>query len=161
MNEHKSLSVGPIIALVVLSIVVLVVFVVLPNVMQPATTDVQLGSGIFHATVATNDADRVKGLSDVTTLNSDQALLMAFPSEDKWGIWMKDMKVPIDILWLNKDKKVIYIVKGASPSDSTSKVFKPKTPAKYVVELPSGSVDLNAIKTNSLVIFQINEGNVK
>jgi uncharacterized membrane protein (UPF0127 family) len=160
MDEHQDLSVGPIVALFIIFVVVLVVFVVLPSITEPTTTNLQLGSSIFHARVATNDDDRTRGLSGVTELKSDQALLMAFPSEGECGIWMKDMKVPIDIVWLNKDKKVIYIVLSASP-DSYPKVFKPKTPAKYVVELPAGMVDGAAIKTNNMATFQINEGDIK
>jgi uncharacterized membrane protein (UPF0127 family) len=160
MNTHKNLSAGLIITVILLVIIATVVFVVLPNIMQPATTDLQLGSSMFHARVATNETDRTTGLSGVTELKSDQALLMAFPGEDEYGILMKDMKVPIDIVWLNKDKQVIYIVLDASP-DSYPKVFKPKTPAKYVVELPAGMVGSSAIKTNNLAVFQINEGNIK
>lgn len=160
MNEHKDLSVGPIIALIVIFIVVLVAFVILPGMMQP-TTDLRLGDGVFRARIAYDETDRTNGLSEVTDFDSGQALLMAFPSEDEWGIWMKDMKVPIDILWLNSDKKVIYIVKNASPDDSASRVFKPKTPAKYVVEIAAGTVDSKSIKINSAATFEINEGKIK
>ncbi len=160
METHKDISVGPIIAGVLLVVLVVVVFIILPNMLQP-TTSLRLGDGIFRARIAANETDRTKGLSGVTQLNSDQALLMAFPNEDKWNIWMKDMKIPIDIIWLDKNKIVIYIVKNASPENSASKVFEPKTPAKYVIELPAGSVDSKAIKTNSTAVFQINTEDIK
>ncbi len=158
--RRSDLSVGPIVAIVVIFIITLFVTVVLPGVMRPSDVDLQLGSGLFHAKIATNNDDRAKGLSGVTELESNQGLLMAFPSESKWGIWMKDMKVPIDIVWLDKDKKVIYIVKGASPESSTSKIFSPRTPAKYVVELPAGTVEASSIKLNNYAIFQIDESSV-
>ena len=160
MNEHKDLSVGPIIALVVILIIFFVVFVILPNMTQPRT-DLRLGDGVFRARVALTDNDRAQGLSGVTELAPDQALLMAFPSDDEWGIWMKDMKVPIDIVWLNSNKKVIYIVTDVPADISTSKVFKPKTPAKYVIEMAAGTADSKAITINSSAIFQIDEGAIK
>jgi len=161
METHKDLSVGPIIAGVLLVVIAVVVFVILPNMLQP-TTSLRLGDGVFRARIAANETARAKGLSGVTSLNLDQALLMAFPSEGKWQIWMKDMKVPIDIVWLDKDKNVIYIVKNAQPDDeTTARVFEPKTLAKYVVELPAGSVDSRAIKTTSTAIFQINTEDIK
>jgi uncharacterized membrane protein (UPF0127 family) len=43
----------------------------------------------------------------------------------------------------------------------TSSVFEPKIPAKYVIELPAGTVDSKAIKSNSMAIFQINETDIK
>jgi hypothetical protein len=51
---------------------------------------------------------------------------------------MKGMNFPIDIVWLNKDKKVIYIVKNA-PFDDQTTIYKPRTPALYVIELPAWS----------------------
>lgn len=160
MNEHKDLHIGPIVALFIVFIIVLVAFIILPSMMRP-TTDLRLGDGIFRARIAYNETDREKGLSGVTELAFDQALLMTFPSDDMWGIWMKDMKVPIDIIWLNKDKKVVYIFKDVSPDNSTSKVFKPKVPARYVVEVAAGTVDSRAIKINSTAIFQINPENIE
>lgn len=160
MSVRKDITVGPIIVGVLLVIIATVVFVILPGMLQPKI-DLRLGDGIFSARVAANEDDRVKGLSGVTELAPNQALLMAYPSESKWGIWMKDMKVPIDIVWLNKDKKVIYIVKNVSPEDSTSVVYEPPTLALYVVELPAGTVDGKAIKTDSTAVFQINTGDIK
>jgi len=161
METHKDISVGPIIAGVLLIVIAVVVFIILPNMLQP-TTSLRLGDGVFRARIAANETDRTKGLSGVTNLNPDQAFLIAFPYEGKWQIWMKDMKVPIDIVWLDKDKKVIYIVKNAQPDDATTtKVFEPKTLAKYVVELSAGSVDSRAIKTTDTAIFQINAGDIK
>ena len=78
---------------------------------------------------------------------------MKFPHDDTWGIWMKDMKVPIDIIWLNQHKRVVYIVKNASPELSTTMTFNPKEPARYVLELPAGSVDKAAIKSGNFASF--------
>lgn len=160
METHKDLSVGPIIAGVLLVVIAVAVFIILPNMLQP-TTSLRLGDGVFRARIALNESDRTKGLSGVTNMNADQALVMAFPSSSKWQIWMKDMKVPIDIIWLDVNKKIVYIVKNASPVDSDSKIFEPKTSAKYVIELPAGSVDAKSIKTDSTAVFEINDSDIK
>jgi uncharacterized membrane protein (UPF0127 family) len=116
-------------------------------------TKLWLGDGVFKTDVALTYEARTKGLSGRSALNSDQALMMAFPSEDKWGIWMKDMNFPIDIVWLNKDKKVIYIVKNAATDDPT--VYKPEKLAQYVVELPAGTVTEKNISPKSTAIFEL------
>jgi uncharacterized membrane protein (UPF0127 family) len=126
-----------------------------------ALTTVNIGSGVYQLRLATTPDAREKGLSGTASLNPDGGLLMAFPSSDTWGIWMKDMKVPIDIVWLNEDKKVVYIVKNASPSDSTDKTFKPIEAARYVLELPAGSVDQSAIKANISAVFTLDATEVK
>ena len=82
---------------------------------------------------------------------------MVFDTEDRWGIWMKDMKTPLDILWLNSRKEVVYIITDASPELGTSTTFAPTDPALYVIELPAGSVKQAAIKTGDLVDFTLPE----
>jgi len=133
---------------------------ILPNLLKPVT-DLRLGDGIFNATIVSSKADRVKGLSGIKELASNKALLMVFPDEDKWGIYMKDMIIPIDIVWLNNKKEVVFIVKNVSPDESTSVTHYPKTAAKYVIEFPAGTVDSKAIKTNSVAIFKINPQDIK
>ncbi len=127
---------------------------------QP-TVEVRLGSGVYHVQVADTEVEWVQGLSGVESLKSNGGLLMKFDTDDKHGIWMKDMKISIDIVWLDKDKKVVYIVKNASPELSTTETFVPKTDARYVIELPAGSVDTAGIKTGTVAAFdETDEGTV-
>ena len=160
MRKSENLSTTLIIYGVLLVVAVSFIWLILPSVLNTDTT-LKLGDGVFRARIALNDDDRAKGLSGVKELAPDQALLMAYPSEGKWGIWMKGMNIPIDIVWLNKDKKVIFIVKNVSPEESTSILHQPKTPAKYVIEFPAGTVDAKAINTNSKASFQINPKDIK
>lgn len=155
---RKDVGMKIIVAAVLLAVIVTAYVVILPSL---STTNLRLGDGIFQARVAANENDREKGLSGVTDFASNKALLMAFTSPSKWGIWMKDMKVPIDIVWLDSDKKVIYIVKGALPSESTNVTHEPKADALYVVELPAGTVDSKAINIGDTADFQLNLADVK
>lgn len=120
------------------------------------TVPVELGNGVYHLWVANTEADREKGLSGVDSLRPNGGLLMNFGSDDLWGIWMKDMKVPIDIIWLDKDKVVIRIVKDATPELGTTEIFTPKKPARYVIELPAGAVDKAGIKVGKSATFDEN-----
>jgi uncharacterized membrane protein (UPF0127 family) len=86
---------------------------------------------------------------------------MKFDSDDQWGIWMKDMKIPLDIVWLDKDKKVTYIVENASPELSTTKTFIPETPTRYVVELPAGTVNKAGINKGAVATFNEHKGELK
>lgn len=135
----------------VLLLVALVVSYIVTN-FKP-TTELRMGGGVYQVWVADTEAERVQGLSGVEQLPLNGGLLMKFESDSAWGIWMKDMQMPLDIIWLDKDKKVVYIVKNASPESSTDVVFAPKQPARYVVELPAGSVDKAAIQTGAKATF--------
>ena len=155
----KNVSAGLIVGLAIIVIVVSAVFFMITK-FQPTVT-LYLGDGVFNAKIANTQSAREKGLGGVAVLGPKQALILEFPSDDKWQIWMKDMKIPIDIIWLDKDKKVIYLVKNASPDTSTDLIYTPKTAARYVVEVPAGTIESKTIRTGRAAVFDINEGDIK
>ncbi len=159
MLKDKNSSSVFIISGITIAVVLAAVLVILPS-LKPST-NLYLGDGVFHSRIAMNDADRKQGLSGLDKLPVDQALIMAYPSDGQWSIWMKDMNFPIDIIWLNSDKKVVYIVKNATPEDSTNTVFTPTVPARYVVEVAAGTVDGRKITTNRSAVFDIKMGDIK
>jgi uncharacterized membrane protein (UPF0127 family) len=121
---------------------------------QPRT-EIRLGTGVFQAKLATDEGSRTLGLSGVESLKPNEGLLMVFDSDDKWQIWMKDMKIPLDIIWLDSSKKVVYTVRNAGPELSTDKIFIPTAEARYVLELPAGSVQQYGIKAGAEATFSI------
>jgi uncharacterized membrane protein (UPF0127 family) len=151
MSTWRPRTTGIIVGGLVLILVALVVSYMSIN-FQP-TTEVRLGSGVFSTQLASTDAARVQGLSGVDHLDANGGLLMVFQSDSQWGIWMKDMKVPLDIVWMNNEKKVIYIVTDASPDLGTSKIFKPQEAARYVLEVPSGTVKSAGIQIGAVATF--------
>lgn len=156
MSQHRNRGAVFIVGGVVITIFSFFALYVVPKIFEPPRK-LYIGSGVFDTKLALNTSSREKGLAGVNQLASDEALLMVFERESHWGIWMKDMKFPIDIVWLDETKKVVHIVKNASPEASTGKTFMPSKPARYVLELPAGTVDSRTINLNSLAIFQIDE----
>jgi len=69
-----------------------------------------MGDGVFTAKLATTPSQRDTGLGDLTTLAPDQAMIFAYPSDSKWPISVIGTKPAVDIIWVNKDKKIVYIV---------------------------------------------------
>ena len=117
------------------------------------TTEVRLGNGVYHLWIADNETERIKGLSGVEQLQQHGGLLMDFQTDNTWGIWMKDMKIPLDIIWLSKDKEVLHIEKDVDPNLGVSKVFMPVQPTRYVIELPAGTVEKDEIERGMSASF--------
>ena len=115
-----------------------------------------IGDGLFKARVAQTQAQREQGLSRVSYLGGNEAMLFLFDRSDKWAMWMKDMKIPLDIVWLDQDQKVVYIIKGASPDDYP-KSYIPNDPALYVLEAPRGAVEAKNIRIGSKATFNLDE----
>lgn len=106
---------------------------------------VRLHGNSYHMSVARTADERERGLSGTDSLPSDRAMVFVFPKDDKWAIWMKDMKYPIDIVWLNSDKVVVHMVKNAQPSSYPKTQFEPPQNTRYVIELPSGTIERTGI----------------
>ena len=147
---------------IVVGVVGLILSVALYFIFNNLQSRVQvlIGDGSYQAQVVDTPKDREKGLTGITNLGDNSALLMIFPSEDNWKINMKGMKVSVDIVWLSKDKKVVYTVKNASPDDFDV-VYTPTSKAKYVLELPNGSVDSMTINNKVTAIFSVNSEGAK
>lgn len=150
--------------MIIITGVVLVVIasavLLITSKLQP-TIPLYLGSGVFDANVAYTQDARDKGYGGVSTIPANKALILAYATDGKWPIWMKDMKVPIDIVWLSSDKKVVYIIKNALPDGGQSTLYMPKVDTRYVVELPAGIVTSDAITVGRSAIFDISTGNIK
>src|SRR5690606_41890988 len=58
--------------------------------------------------------------------------LFVFENEEYKSFFMKNTKIPLDIIYINADKKIVSIQKNAKPFDETS--LPSEAPAKYVLE---------------------------
>lgn len=157
MSRRKDALSWGLITLVFLLVGAAATYVLWPQ-LQPHT-DLHLGDGVFAARIAKTQAERDKGLSGTGSLGEDQALLLIYDKDGKWPISTKEMKYSIDIVWLDKDKKVVYIVKNATPESYPYEVFTPKDDARYVVEVVAGTVGKKAININGDAAFD--ESNIK
>jgi uncharacterized membrane protein (UPF0127 family) len=115
-----------------------------PTVGQTYGGTLMVGTSTVRLIVADTQAKRVQGLSGHVPLGDDEAMLFIFETPDQWGIWMKDMFFPLDILWLDAEGKVIHAKAGATP-ESYPEVFMPAEPALYVLEAPAGFAERHRI----------------
>lgn len=112
------------------------------------STTVRVGSAILPVEVADTPAKRELGLSERESLQEDSGLLFVFQSDEEWGIWMKDMRFPIDIIWASKEGVVVHVEKNVSP-ETFPEVFSPDVPARYVLEVNAGFAVVHGIGTGS------------
>ena len=157
VDDSKNNYVIPTVALVIVFIVFSFFNILYPMISRQSVY-LTIGAGVFNARLATTESARSKGLSGVGNLGPSEALLMAFPYEKDWSIWMKDMKVPIDAIWLDGQGKVLYIVTDISPENSDKVIFTPKSDkAMYILELPAGKVKEAGISDRSTANFTLDE----
>jgi uncharacterized membrane protein (UPF0127 family) len=97
-------------------------------------TTVKIGDNQINAEVADNDAEKEKGLAGRSCIGANQGMLFIFKEPGKYDFWMKDMKFPIDIIWLNENKQVVKVAPNVSPA-TYPKTFSSDIPSMYVLEL--------------------------
>ena len=160
MSVQKDSYVWLWVALTVIAVAAGIIYVI-HEMAQPKVT-VRLGDGVFTARVAMTDKARTKGLSGAKQLPEDKAMLFVFEEDDKHGVWMKDMNIPVDVVWLDQKRRVIHTMSGVSPK-SYPEVYRPDRPARYVIEFASGTVKDKAIRNDMTAYFdeeRLKEGNV-
>jgi uncharacterized membrane protein (UPF0127 family) len=101
--------------------------------------DVQIGNRVYILEVADTEGAREKGLSERDYLADNKGMLFDFKTDSDWRIWMLKMRFNIDIAWLNKDGKVIFIKHNATPG-SYPEAYHAGQPSRYVIELPAGTL---------------------
>src|SRR6476469_7434794 len=100
---------------------------------------VTIGTKMISVRVADTDETRMKGLSGTSSLGDNEGMLFVFATPGRWGMWMKDMKYSLDMVWIDGDKKIVSKAENVTP-DTYPKVFLPDKDALYVLELPAGYI---------------------
>lgn len=96
---------------------------------------IKLGEKEYKVQEAKTEEEKHKGLQNIKKLPEDEGMLFYLDPEKDTPFWMKDTKIPLDIIFINDDQEVTKVYKG-SPNDKTLVSF-PET--AYVVELNQNS----------------------
>jgi uncharacterized membrane protein (UPF0127 family) len=99
------------------------------------------------AELAVSEEQRARGLMFQEALNSDQGMLFIFEEEGKYSFWMMDMCIPLDILWLDENKRIVHVEQDVPPCKKIPcPSYVSPIPAMYVLELKAGSVKEHGLK---------------
>lgn len=108
------------------------------------------GEHCFLAEVASTETQRAKGLMFRENLPKDKAMLFVFLEKGVYNFWMKNCKIPLDIIFLDENKRVVAIKENCQPcgkEDCPS--IQPGVLAKYVLEISAGLADEMGLAENA------------
>lgn len=120
--------------------------------------DIKFQSITINAETAITPAEQTKGLMFREKLDENKGMLFIFQQEAKHTFWMANTKIPLDIIWLDKDKRVIYIEEDVKPCTTIKTLcntYKPNKNSLYVLEINAGQVKRNNIKIGDVGKFDI------
>lgn len=111
------------------------------------------GGRQIPVSIADTELSRQKGLSNTLSLREGTGKLFIFDTAGTYGFWMKDMRYPIDIVWIDADWTVVGVANGVAPESYPSVVYPP-TSVQYVLELNKGEAVGDNLVIGSKVRFE-------
>lgn len=112
-------------------------------------------SHCFDVEIARTQTEKRKGLMFQESLDKNQGMLFVYQKEEQRSFWMKNMKIPLDIIWLDENKKVVGVVKHAPPEKNGSyESFQSPPNVKYVLELNAGTAEKIGLKKGDKLDFE-------
>ncbi|HEY1074558.1 MAG TPA: DUF192 domain-containing protein [Patescibacteria group bacterium] len=103
--------------------------------------------------IANNGLERTRGLSNRDSLPINRGMLFLFPTSDIYSFWMKDTKIPLDLLWIQDTTIVDITTLPAEIPGETIPQYQPKAEANRVLELNSGEAAKHGLKIGSHIII--------
>lgn len=137
--------------LIVLTIfLTLILSFVFSNKSTPTAT---IDNKIFILDVAKTDIQKGRGLSIYNSLPINKGMVFPFQKSDYYAFWMKDMKFPIDIIYINKNKIVDIFKNVPAPKSQSASlpIIKPKNLSDTVLEINAELSDKYNFKIGDLV----------
>ncbi|MBI4401028.1 MAG: DUF192 domain-containing protein [Nitrospirae bacterium] len=121
----------------------------------PVTTP--LGVRILTELADTTEK-RARGLMFRESLAKGRGMLFTFPEPQHWTFWMKNTRIALDIIWLDRHKKIVHVernVPGCSRTDDGCPQYQPNEEALYVLELAAGMADSLRLERGVKLQFQV------
>ena len=96
----------------------------------------------FKIEIASTSEELSKGLMFRENLEKNSGMLFIFPENGIYGFWMKNTLIPLDIIWINSNKEIVFIKDNALPCKTEiCETYSSDEKASYVLELNSGTAE--------------------
>lgn len=114
---------------------------------QGEYSKVCFGNNCFEVETARTQEERARGLMFRENLSENRGMLFVFEEEGIHPFWMKNTLIPLDIIWIDSNKKIVYISRDTQPCKTEfCQSYNPNKAAKYVLEINGGLADKLNIK---------------
>ena len=91
-------------------------------------------------------------------LADDRGMLFTFSQAQAWVFWMKNTKIPLDLIWMNEKKEIIHFeqrVPICTRTDDSCPQYRPNEGALYVLELAAGRAESLKLQRGSKLQFRV------
>jgi uncharacterized membrane protein (UPF0127 family) len=110
-----------------------------PGPLEPLEIATSGGSVQFQVELADTDAERSQGLMWRGSMPADRGMLFIFPRPAAQAFWMRNTYIPLDILYIGDDGRIVSIAKNTQPLSEAP--IPSGAPARGVLEINGGLSD--------------------
>ena len=107
----------------------------------------------IYVEVAKTPAEQEQGLMFRNELSEDAGMLFVFDDVSQKNFWMKNTLIPLDMIFIDKNKKIVSIQSAVPCEEDPCVVYA--SPAQYVLEVNQGYAEHPGIKEGDVVLFDI------
>lgn len=107
---------------------------------------------ILDIEIADTDYDVQTGLMYRDSMKENQGMLFVFPTMRQRSFYMKNTKFPLDIIYIDNNKKIVSFQKNAQPLDESS--LPSNVPAQFVLEVNAGLVDIWQLAIGDRIVYE-------
>jgi uncharacterized protein len=130
-----------------------------PNQAEPAPPVprvlVETAGGARHVVrveIARTEPERRRGLMNRTALDEDAGMLFLFDESAEHGFWMMNTLIPLDMIFIDEDGRIVGIVERAEPRTTTSRTVGRSS--RYVLEVNGGWSAAHGVRAGDRVRFE-------
>jgi len=153
MKRPNKITILAFIVLVAVMLIVLLRPFTVTSISQPDlynlkdndTTQLKFKDAILNLEVARSEAKQQQGFMNRSVLDQDSGMIFIFDIESPVTFWMKDTFISLDIIYLNKDLKVVNIYHSTLTNQTTT-LYPSLQPTQFVIEANSGWSDQHGLK---------------
>lgn len=117
---------------------------------------IKIDDVVLQVQIADTEPRRVRGLMFQETLPYDKGMFFVFEKPGNYSLWMLNMQFPLDMIWFDKDGKIIHIETDVPPCKSaletvtcTGTSVSSDAESLYILEVTAGFVEKFNITENS------------
>lgn len=116
---------------------------------------VEVGGQRYAIELADDDAERARGLMFRDAMATDRGMLFIHDAEEPQAYWMKNTRIPLDILYFNGGRKLVAQQRDVPPCSlgDACPSYPSDAPARYVLELNAGEAARLGLKDGSEMRF--------
>lgn len=118
-----------------------------------STPTVSLRGHVFKVEIADSDAERTRGLMYRDQMAADAGMLFLFERQEAQAFWMKNTRIPLDILYFDQSWILVGWSLNTPPCSlgNNCPSYPSQAPARYVLELNAGTAERIGAKFGDLL----------